>query len=72
MVSVDIDDGRAIGEIVWGASFARSPDMDSAPKEARERERLEYVLDKSALYSHSWDPPQSVWTRLNRIHHLSV
>jgi hypothetical protein len=34
-VSVDIDDVRAIGSIVWVDSFARSPEMYYATKDAR-------------------------------------
>ncbi len=49
-MSVDIDDGRAIGEIVWVDSFARSPEMYSATKDARERERLEsFAIPRTPL-----------------------
>jgi hypothetical protein len=49
-VSVDIDDVRAIGSIVWGDSFARSPERCSAHKDARERERLEsFAIPRTPL-----------------------
>ena len=49
-MSVDIVDVRAIVEIVWVDSFARSPEMYSATKDARERERLEsFAIPRTPL-----------------------